>query len=194
MHFKLQRNKKKFAFRSKRLTYRKRVVKSTASFILYTRKQPAFSPIFVEIDRNAYFNYTLNLLNTTKRQYAMKKTLVLRKTPVTTARLAYLTLRYLFISRWVRLVKNFINIGLNRLSVSSTQETDILFVLVPSQTVSAQFISHYLASRLLHKIPARRLIFGVLRQLQNARKSAEIVGFKLACNGRFERRGRASHT
>jgi hypothetical protein len=63
-----------------------------------------------------------------------------------------------------------------------------------STSLTASFIANYLSTRLLQKFPLRRLITLILKQLEYALSTGAIQGFKLACNGRFERRGRATHT
>jgi hypothetical protein len=70
---------------------------------------------------------------------------------------------------------------------------NISMVAFPSTLLSASFISRYISIRLLQRFPLKRLILNISRQMQFAQQHAHIQGFKIACNGRFERRGRATH-
>jgi len=62
-----------------------------------------------------------------------------------------------------------------------------------SSALSAHFIAKYLATRLIQRFPLRRLVFNILKEMEKAVCFSQVYGFKIECNGRFERRGRATH-
>jgi ribosomal protein S3 len=71
---------------------------------------------------------------------------------------------------------------------------ELLLSFISNSVLTANLVARYLATRLLQKFPIRRLLTVLIKQLKIAQNSALIHGFKIACNGRFERRGRATHT
>ena len=100
---------------------------------------------------------------------------------------------YLLLLRWVTTIKKFVISSLSRISIKTTG-FDIILTVLSTSALTASFISKYLATRLLQKFPLRRLINLLVKQLKMACEGGYIHGFKIACNGRFERRGRATHT
>jgi len=103
-------------------------------------------------------------------------------------------LKTVFINRWIFLIKNYLQIALARFTYSySKLPVEVMFVCVSNNNISANFVTKYLSTRLLQKFPIRRLMSSLLKQLKLAQQNGSIHGFKVVCNGRFARRGRASH-
>jgi len=100
--------------------------------------------------------------------------------------------RYLFTFRWLNgldlLLKNFL-----KRFYSCVPEFTILLLPISINSLTAQFIAKYISMRLLQRFPLRPLIRIILKQMKKAINFAYIHGFKIACNGRFARRGRATH-
>lgn len=94
---------------------------------------------------------------------------------------------------WIKRIQNFIRTALKNLLISPAVVTDLLITVIPPTSISANFIAKYISVRLLQRFPVRKVVKTVISQLRKMQARAKIVGFKIACNGRFERRGRASH-
>jgi hypothetical protein len=101
-------------------------------------------------------------------------------------------LKCLVLRHWLLRVKAIILKGLQKLFITPIP-FDLFLVCTSSSSLTASFVSKYLSTRLLQKFPLRRLVSMLIRQLKLAQENALIYGFKIACNGRFARRGRATH-
>jgi len=101
-------------------------------------------------------------------------------------------LKTVFINRWIFLIKNYLQIALGRFTYSKLP-IEVMFVCIRNNNLSATFVTKYLSTRLLQKFPIRRLMSSLLKQLKLAQQNGSIHGFKVICNGRFARRGRATH-
>lgn len=107
--------------------------------------------------------------------------------------LAIELIKSVFATQWLFYIKSFLGLLLKHF-ISVKLPIEITFVCVTSNILSASFISKYLSIRLLQKFPIRKLMANLTKQLKLAQQNAFIQGFKVVCNGRFARRGRATHT
>lgn len=68
-----------------------------------------------------------------------------------------------------------------------------IFIKLSAQTLTADIMAQYVISRLRVNFRLQSLMRIVIRQMQQQLYYARILGFKVICSGRFERRGRASY-
>jgi hypothetical protein len=140
--------------------------------------------------RSYHWSTIVNILDLKHRQTrGLKK----KSSKVNQKLIVYSCMRYLLVSRWLKSLKIFLFSSLRRF-YSTLPQLNLVMSIFSNTALTATFIAKYLATRLLQKFPLRRLITLLVRQLKIAANSAIIHGFKISCSGRFERRGRASHT
>jgi ribosomal protein S3 len=110
-------------------------------------------------------------------------------TPVASELVRFITYKVLF-----KALRTYLIAGLKRFfKHHPLASINTIFVCSSPTSANAEFIARYVAMRLRNRFPINRLINLVLSQMTRLLNSAQIVGFKIACSGRFERRGRASY-
>jgi hypothetical protein len=152
-------------------------------FLRKTKRSPRFTTEYSFADTNAVYNK--QILQASKMVRVFQKGV----TPVGAELLRFVMYKVLF-----RSLRTYLISGLKRFFKRHPLSTiNTIFVCSSPTSANAEFIARYVAARLRNRFPINRLISLVLAQMTRLLNTAQIVGFKIACSGRFERRGRASY-
>lgn len=161
---------------------------SSRTFLAATGTHLTFKLSQNTVDVNAYLWWRLSTLINLYKKGAVRHTLRRRKA----TQMYKKVIKYLYITYWINSLRKLFFSANLRIGVRP-KPVEVAVVVSPASALTASFIARYISVRLLQKFPLRKLVMNLTRQMLVAQDYAHIQGFKISCNGRFERRGRASH-